>query len=57
MKRDIDDVERARRLIAACEKSLGYKLSEGSKGDLLADNNNDWPLDYIKHILQELRNA
>jgi hypothetical protein len=48
-----EDVARAASLIAKCEQSLGYKLSAGHKGDLLADNT-DWPLEYIRTILASL---
>jgi hypothetical protein len=47
------DVDFARELIKKCEEDLGYKLSRGNKGDLLADNT-EWPLDYIQHVLADI---
>lgn len=54
MKKSKNDVTRARRLIRKAAKDLGRELTEAMCGDLLADNFNDWPLDYIHHILNEI---
>lgn len=51
LRKDVDD---AKALIAHCESDLGYKLSPGSKGDLLADNHNEWSLEYIIEILVQI---
>lgn len=48
------DTERAAELIKKAEADLGYKLTDGQKGDLLADNFNHWPLDYIRHVIADL---
>jgi hypothetical protein len=49
------DLEKAKKLIRRAEADLRYKLTEGQCGDLLADNFNHWPLDYIRHVLADLQ--
>lgn len=53
--RRIGDVERVVELIRRAEASLGYKCSDGNRCDLIADNFNEWPLDYIRHVYADAK--
>jgi hypothetical protein len=47
------DLKFACELIRKCESDLGYKLTDGNKRDLLADNRNDWTLEYIRRLVAD----
>jgi hypothetical protein len=48
------DLKTAAELIARAQHDLGYRLSLGQQGDLLADNHNDWSVEKCKAIVQSL---
>jgi hypothetical protein len=48
-----EHIERATRLIEACERDLNRKLSQGERRDLLADNT-PWTLEYIRKVVDRL---
>lgn len=49
-----EQLELAQKLIADCERSLGYSLCSGMRTDLLADNTN-WTLAQCRDVVRLLK--